>query len=143
MLASTQNQTIKAKPKLENTTRKTLQKAPANKSPFQSLWVCGCMYIYMCVCAGSCLCMCVCVRACITASFYYICFQEFSDMPKQVQPQHHLAYVSCLFPPLYCIFMDFSLAWFFRPEWRSAMTHGYIWQTFLHIIHINLKVKVL
>lgn len=31
--------------------------------------------------------MCVHMCVCITSSFYYICFQEFSNMPKQLQPQ--------------------------------------------------------
>jgi len=46
-----------------------------------------------------------------------------------------------LFAPFLVHFHGFfSHMVFFLPEWRSAMTHGYIWQTFLHIIHINLKV---
>lgn len=36
-----------------------------------------------CVRGWVCVHMCV----CITSSFYYICFQEFSNMPKQLQPQ--------------------------------------------------------
>lgn len=40
------------------------------------------------VCAAECACMSMCVCVCITSSFYYICFQEFSNMPKQLQPQY-------------------------------------------------------
>lgn len=40
------------------------------------------------VCAAECACMRMCVCVCITSSFYYICFQEFSNMPKQLQPQY-------------------------------------------------------
>lgn len=134
MRASTQNQTNKAKPKLENTTRGNSSKAQANKKPSpvrpsrsgECVWACVLRLVFI--------------------TFVSRNFQTCQNRCNRSTIR--LTWATCLFAPFLVHFHGFfsrSLA-FFPPEWwvpAECPDPGGSLTGILHITHINLKVKVL